>query len=129
MNCPNACTGGCDEHNTCLIDCPQVGVCDNKTLKCPNNYACRVVCSGFQSCNKTDVECPPTYACEMVCETGDCFEAQLKCDNGPCEVSCGSGGQCDSMKVDCKDNACFATCDGGDQPDVQCNNACNCSGC
>jgi hypothetical protein len=125
--CPAECSGGCNG-GTCLIDCG-ASSCDGVT--CPSGFTCDVDCAAG-SCDGATIDCPPEQACEILCEGAmNCRGLTVNCGGGPCLLTCSTGNQvCRDSNLSCGEHRCQATCSQtSNQPDVSCNDSCDCRPC
>jgi len=127
-SCPAICTGGCLD-GTCIIPCNTDSACEGDTINCPAGFACTVECGANDGCKNTTVNCPSRYACNVACSV-DCQNANVNCNTGVCNLTCGAGNACKNVDLTCGANTCSATCNGSlDLPLVACGSSCDCDSC
>ena len=93
FTCPAACTGGCLEDSTCVIDCSADGSCGDPIV-CPASVPCQVSCTGADSC-AAGVSCADSCSCEVLCGgAGSCATAAT-CPAAPAN-KCRTGNGCNT---------------------------------
>ena len=128
-SCPSVCASCTD--NICHIDCGP-GMCNDRTVTCPEDYACEIVCSGLDSCDTSTIVCPKKYACTVDCTLYDsCGDMKLQCGSASCGITCnGPTESCGGAAIDCGIGGdCKATCNGTSGPTLDCRGACGCTPC
>jgi hypothetical protein len=130
--CPAACNGGCSD-GTCFIDCAG-GNCYDDTfppLTCPPGWHCDVACAEGElgGCLGRRIECPADFACSVRCTGQGCTFADIRCSDGPCEISCDDEDYACLSTFSCGTNSCHATCAGPGQLAMGCYLSCDCLTC
>jgi len=107
--CPTACTGGCEEDFTCLIDCSADASCA-EPIVCPANLPCQVTCTGAGSC-QTTIDCTAASDCDITCGADDACSGVISCAaDRECDVACSNAGTC-AAGVSCADAcSCEVVC-------------------
>lgn len=130
--CPAICNGGCNG-NICHIECSSAQACQGNTIDCPSLFACELTCNEVQSCRNATLNCPDEYACTVICEgLQACESLRVNCSqNGVCALDCNQATEvCLDAHLECGDQKCTATCaTPNDQPNVDCNQSCDCTNC
>lgn len=115
--CPTACTGGCLDDFTCLIDCSADASCGEPVV-CPANLPCQVTCTGLDACAGI-VTCAPGVECDVQCGGENSCAAGVSCaDACSCEVLCTGAGSC----------ATASTCPPAPANKCRTGNGCNTTG-
>lgn len=111
--CPTACTGGCLEDFTCVIDCSADGSCIDPVV-CPPNLPCQVTCTGAGSCTNT-IDCTMASDCDIACTVDGACGGLVSCaENAECDVACAGANSC-AAGVSCATAcSCDVTCNGTD---------------
>lgn len=129
--CPTVCTS-CTA-GACNIDCLGNSGCSSSTIECPAGRACNVTCDGHSACSSTTIRCPAHWSCAVSCsDPAACTSMTIACsDDGTCTLACGAGGGglCAGATLQCGRDSCTATCEDETDVDVQCDEACACTGC
>ncbi|HEU5060023.1 MAG TPA: hypothetical protein VFU21_26005 [Kofleriaceae bacterium] len=116
FDCPDACTGGCLEDFTCVIDCSADASCADPIV-CPPGLPCQVSCTGLGSC-VTTIDCTAATDCDITCTAdGSCSGA----------VSCAVGEECDVLCVGASSCAAGVSCAGSCSCEVGCTGTDSCA--
>jgi hypothetical protein len=126
--CPEVCDNCVG--NVCEMVCYGTSACQSSAIVCPPGFNCKIECSGTSACQSANIACPTGRDCEIACTgTSACQSANIGCGDGLCKVHCSGVSSCYSTTLDCGRRQCSATCDGSSEPDVDCNDACECNEC
>ncbi len=133
-----SCAAGCSYDDSQCIG-PLCGSADAGVGPCPAECSwcddgfCVFDCPGDivdgGPCNGLDLVCPAGWPCRLSCGEAGCNDTSFTCSDGVCEVTCTGINACIGTTVDCGIQSCAATCDIFSDPQLACNDACECSPC